>query len=288
MHADEVHTDARLVRRLLAAQFPQWASLPIKRVASSGTDNALYRLGDELVARLPRIGWAVGGIDKSYEWLPRLAPLLPVAVPEPVAKGTPDALFPWPWAVYRWLGGETPTAGAADGLAHDLARVVRELQRVELADAPQSRRGRPLATQDEGTRQALAALTGSLDVATASAAWERALQAPPWTGRPTWTHGDLMPGNVLLDGGRLAAIIDWDVAGVGDPAADLAVAWTVLSAEGRAGFRAALDVDDATWERGRGWALSTGLIAIPYYKDTNPGLADNARYRIREILSGPG
>jgi len=292
MHADEIETDVPLVRRLLAAQFPEWAGLPIERVRSAGTDNALYRLGEDLVVRLPRIHWAVDGVGKDMLWLPKLAPLLPVAVPVPLAKGEPAEDYPWTWGVYPWLAGENPAIDSvpdAKSLTNEVADFVKALHRVDLAGGPAARRGRPLAeVQDEEARAALAELKGMIDVDAATAAWNAAIQAPPWTGRPVWVHGDLLAGNLLLEGRRLTGVIDWGGVGIGDPACDLIVAWGLLPRDLRPAFRAKLGVDDETWARGRGWALSVGLIALPYYKDTNPVLAATARQLIREVLADAG
>lgn len=288
MHADEVHTDVGLVRRLLAGQFPEWAALPIERLASSGTVNALYRLGDAMVVRLPRMDWGVGAVDRDLRWLPKLAPFLPVSIPVPLAKGTPAEGYPWEWGVYPWLEGENPTVDSvaeSDALARDLARFIRALHGIELPGGPPAGRGASLARWDEGTRAALAALEGVIDTDAATDAWDEALRTPSWPGRPVWIHGDLMPGNLLFRDGALTAVIDWGGLGLGDPACDLMVAWNLLSAGGRRILRAELGVDDATWARGRGWALWTGLVALPYYKETNPVLADNARYRIGEVLA---
>lgn len=287
MHADEVDTDVALVGRLLAAQFPHWADLPIEPVRSAGTDNALYRLGNDMVVRLPRIDWAVAARDKEHEWLPRLAPLLPVAIPVPLAKGIPGEGYPWPWSVYPWLGGENPTVGRIadpDSLARELAQFVEALHRIDPAGGPPAGRGVPLAKRDDPTRTALVALRGMIDTDAATATWEAALRTPAWSGPSVWVHGDLSPGNLLLQGGQLTAVIDFGGVGVGDPACDLIVAWNLLPADARRVFRTDLGVDDATWARGRGWALSVALIQLPYYRDTNPALAANARHVIREVL----
>lgn len=293
MHADEVETDASLVRRLLVDQFPHWADLPIEPVPSAGTDNALYRLGDDMVARLPRIEWAVAQVAKEQRWLPKLAPLLPLEVPIPLAKGKPAEGYPWHWSVYRWLEGENPTIErlADPGrAAAALARFVRALQRIDPADGPRPGpgnffRGVPLALRDAPTRSALADLEGVIDTAAAAAAWEAALEAPEWHGPLVWIHGDLQAGNLLVVGGRLRAVIDFGGLGVGDPACDLIVAWNFLSATTRDSFRTAVGVDEATWARGRGWALSVSLVGLPYYLDTNPGFVQNARRTIDAVLT---
>jgi aminoglycoside phosphotransferase (APT) family kinase protein len=289
MHEDELETDATLVRRLLAAQFPHWACLPIEPVHSSGTVNALYRLGDALVARLPRAEWGAGGIATDSTWLPRLAPLLPVEIPVPLATGRPGEGYPWAWGIYPWLEGEHPSADGdvdAMALAADLAGLLEALRRIDLPEGPPSRRGAPLGeVQDEQARDALRRLDGVIDVAAATAAWDAALAAPAWTGPAVWVHGDLLPGNLLVRDGRLAGVLDWGGVGVGDPACDLVAAWGALAAQARETFRQRLGVDDATWARGRGWALSIGLIALPYYEETNPMFAATARLLIREVLA---
>jgi aminoglycoside phosphotransferase (APT) family kinase protein len=292
MHDGEVDTNASLVRRLLAAQFPQWADLPIKRVRSAGTDNALYQLGDDMAVRLPRIYWAVGQVEKEHQWLPRLAPFLPLAIPVPLEMGKPGEGYPWHWSVYRWLEGENATIDRiADPrqAAIDLAQFITALQRIDATDGPpavdHNSRGVPLATRDTDTREAIAALNGMIDADAATAAWEAALQAPEWDRAPVWFHGDLLPGNLLFERGRLSAVIDFGGLGVGDPACDLMIAWGLFSGESRDVFRAALAVDDATWARGRGHALSQAVIFIPYYLDTNPIGVGNARRMIDAVLA---
>jgi aminoglycoside phosphotransferase (APT) family kinase protein len=293
MHVDEVDTDISLVVRLLSAQFPQWADLPIKPVPSAGTDNALYRLGDDMAVRLPRIHWAAGQVNKEHEWLPRLAPFLPLAIPMPLAKGEPGEGYPWHWSVCRWLEGENATSERITDprqAAIDLAQFVAALQKIDATGGPppgpdNSFRGEPLAMRDTGTREAIVTLRGILDAKAATALWNAAIEAPAWHGPPVWIHGDLQSGNLLAVAGRLSAVIDFGCLGVGDPACDVMAAWLFLPAETRAVFRNALQVDDATWARGRGWALWFGLIALPYYQSTNPVLAGIAHRAIEEVLA---
>ncbi|MFF4040024.1 aminoglycoside phosphotransferase family protein [Streptomyces sp. NPDC001816] len=288
MHEDEVETDAALVRRMIARQFPAWGSLPVRRLESSGTENAMFRLGTELVVRLPRRPGAVGDVVHEQRWLPLLGSRVPVATPEPVGLGEPDEDFPWPWSVYRWLDGRNPVAGAVEAperLAEELGAFVAALRRTDLGDGPSAGRGVPLAARDEPTRAALEQLTGRIDTDPVTALWERALRAPEHGGSPAWMHGDLSPGNVLVADGRLSAVIDFGCAGVGDPAVDLIVAWNLLPATARDTFRKAVGADDAEWARGRGWALSISLIQLPYYWHTNPALAENSRHVIAEILA---
>lgn len=283
MHAEEVAVPVDLVRRLLAEQFPQWAALPLGAVPSYGTDNVLYRLGDELLVRLPKIDWATGQIEKERRWLPWLAPQLPVAVPEVVAVGEPALGYPWQWAVYTWLEGEPPSRGTVE-LAEDVATFIAALQRIETTDAPRGRqRGGPLTLRDDETWAALAQLEGEIDVPAATAAWEGALNARPWPHDPIWLHGDLLEGNLLVRESRLCAVLDWGAASAGDPAFDYHLAWSLLSPV-RDAFRAACGVDDDTWARARGLALSQALVALPYYLETSPPIVARSRLVIREVL----
>ncbi|MEV6317602.1 aminoglycoside phosphotransferase family protein [Streptomyces sp. NPDC051776] len=291
MHANEPSTDVHLVRRLIAGQFPQWADLPVEPFPSSGTVNAVYRLGDAMSVRLPRIEGGAKDVETEHRLLPWLAPKLPVAVPAVLAKGVPGEGYPWHWSVHRWLDGEHPVVGRLTEparLATDLAAVVSALRRIDPADAPPAYRGGPLTTQDAETRSALEELRGIIDTDAATAAWEASSEAPEWSGPPVWVHSDLMPGNLLVENGRLSAVIDFGTVGVGDPACDLIPAWNLLPPGARGTFRAALAVDDATWARGRGRALSMALIQLPYYRDTNPAMAANARHVIGEVLGDHG
>ncbi len=288
MHADEVDTDESLVRRLLAAQFPHWAELAISRVPSAGTDNALYRLGRDKVVRLPRRPGSVASAEKEREWLPVLAPHLPVTVPVPLATGIAGEGFPWSWSVYPWLEGTHPNATSdLKRLATDLAAFVTALQHIDPERGPRPGRhnffrGVRLERREEWTRKAIDALGDSIDRREVTAAWDAALAVPVSDSR-AWLHGDLKAENLLVEGGRLGAVIDFGALGVGDPAVELIIAWDLLSPV-RETYRAALGVDDATWARGRGWALSVALVALPYYRDTNPVIAAQARHAIAEVL----
>ncbi len=292
MHKDEFVTDVSLVRRLLASQFPQWAGLPIKPVPSAGTDNALYRLGDEMVVRLPRIHWAVGQVDKDRKWLPRLAPHLPLAVPALLGAGKPAEGYPWRWAVYRWFEGENAVIdNIVDPVqaAIDLAGFIRALQKIDPTDGPlaskHNSRGNPLSTRDENTREAIASLDALFDANLLTTIWDSALRVSDWDKEPVWFHGDLLPGNLLFAQGRLTAVIDFSGLGVGDPACDLMIAWNLFSGGGRDALREALEVDDATWARGRGHALSQALIFIPYYLNTNPIGIATAKRAVHEVIA---
>ena len=287
MHADEADIDTGLVHRLLTDQFPRWADRVIRPVASSGTDNAMFRLGDELAVRLPRVSRAAADIDVERRWLPALAPHLPVAIPEIVAVGEPVDDLPWRWTVNRWLPGSNPRVDALtepEDLAIDLAEFITALRAVDPAEGPKLGRSGPLSDRDDATRAAITASAGLVDTDGLHGIWAEQVTVPG-SPPPAWAHGDLSPGNVLIDQGRLRAVIDFGAFGVGDPTVDLVIAWNLLPAAARPILREALDVDDATWARGQGWALSIAAIQLPYYVDTNPALAANARHVLGQILA---
>lgn len=285
--------DRELVSNLLSGQFPQWAGLAPIPVPSAGTDNALFRLGETLVVRLPKIGWAAGQPGKEHHWLPRLASALPLAIPDPLALGEPACGYPCPWTVCRWLPGETLSPhnlADAPQTARTLAAFVIALQRADAAGGPASgrqnhNRGVALACLDGRVRAALNALEGRIDVARAARVWDLALRAPPWTGEPVWLHGDLHGQNLLAVDGRLSAVIDFGLLGVGDPATDLMAAWTVFDARARAVFRGALPPDRDRWARARGWALYSSVVALPFYWDTNPALVAGCLRTLGEVLA---
>jgi aminoglycoside phosphotransferase (APT) family kinase protein len=291
MHAGEVIADVALVRRLLDAQFPRWGELPLSAVQSAGTDNAIFRLGSDMCVRLPRIAYAERQIDKEYACLPKLAPL-PLAIPEPMALGAPQDGFPWRWAVYRWIAGETAPAERLRDIretATTLGKFVRALQACDASGGPaagEATRGRglPLSARDGRVRESIDALGDEYDVRVLHATWDKALALPAFAGKPVWIHADLHEGNLLQVDGRLSAVIDFGLAGVGDPASDLTPAWTFLPPEARRPFRDAVKPDEDAWARGRGWALSIAVIALAYYLHTNPTLVRMSRRTIAAVL----
>ncbi|PSL53811.1 aminoglycoside phosphotransferase (APT) family kinase protein [Saccharothrix carnea] len=261
--------DAGLVRRLLASQFPRWAGLSVTPVEVDGWDNRTYRLGDDLTVRLPTGAGYAPAVRKEHTWLPVLAPSLPVPVPVSLALGVPGEGYPFHWSVRRWLDGRTASPDRIEdmaGFAVSIADFLRALRRVDATGGPTAgahsfHRGTSPAHYDDGTRRALAALEGRIDVERAAAVWDDALRAPEWSEPPVWFHGDTS-GNLLVDGGKLVAVIDFGTCGVGDPACDLVIAWTMFSGESRRVFREAVGLDDATWARARGWALWKALITL--------------------------
>ena len=284
MHADEVRVSAELVRALLRRQFPEWSELPIVAFDHGGTDHFIFRLGGELQARLPKHEPSTGQVEKELRILPRLRPHLQVELPKPLARGLPGEGYPFTWGVYRWLPGEPPRDGSVE-LAGDVAGFLHALQQLPVEDeAPVNTRGAPLARRDRAFREALARLGGEVDTAAVASAWDAALAAPEWDGAPVLIHGDMLPANLLVREGRLSAVLDWGLFGAGDPACDYLIAWSLL-APVREAFRSAAAVDDATWARARGWALSHGVIALPYYKHTNPPMAAHARSAIAGVLA---
>jgi len=258
-----------LAARLVAEQFPQWAHLPLASVALPGWDNVTFRLGDRLSVRLPSAPGYVPQVEKEHRWLPFLGPQLPLPIPEPVARGEPRSGFPWPWSVYRWLQGEPAEAGSVDdlvGFAVDLAGFLAAFTVLDPTGGPAAGehsafRGAPLAVFDQDVRRAISVVADEVAAVAATAAWKASLAAP-FEGEPVWLHGDVTGANLLIVDGRLAAVLDFGCCAVGDPACDLAIAWTLFHGESRRAFRAGLEPEERTWLRGRGWALWKALITL--------------------------
>ncbi|MFS0699745.1 aminoglycoside phosphotransferase family protein [Cellulomonas sp. 179-A 4D5 NHS] len=284
--------DADVVRGLVARQLPQWADLPVRPVEVGGWDNQTFRLGDRMTVRLPTAEGYAEAVAKEHRWLPVLAPRLPLPVPVPLAQGEPDATFRFPWSVYGWIEGERAGPGTVRDLtrfARDLAAFLVALRQVDATGGPAPGRhcwfrGGPLRVYDDETRHAIAVLGDRVPGDLATQVWETALRAQ-WDGPPVWFHGDVAVGNLLVRDGALAAVIDFGTSGVGDPACDLAIAWTLFSGESRDAYRDRLGVDDGTWARGRGWALWKALIVYVDELRTNPAAAAVTRAVLDEVLA---
>ncbi|MEX0868858.1 MAG: aminoglycoside phosphotransferase family protein [Nitriliruptoraceae bacterium] len=304
LHHDEVPIDAALVRWLVAEQHPRFAHLPIRLLATQGSDNVVFRLGEDLSVRLPRKPSAVAGLRTELEWLPRLAPHLPLPVPVPVARGRPAGGYPFPWAICRWVPGTSPhTSGELDpdDTARRLGGFVRALQAIDSTGAPaaeeHTQRGGSLAASDEVTRAALEEVVGLmssgrvsrelLDPPAARALWDAAVEAPGWQGEGVWLHRDLYVGNLLATGGRLSGVVDFGGLVAGDPAGNVMAAWHVLPPEHRPTFLRIVDADPATQLRARGWVLSQGLLALPYYLESHDGMVRMAHRAITAALDRP-
>jgi aminoglycoside phosphotransferase (APT) family kinase protein len=290
---DEPDASPHVVRRLLRLQAPELAELPLERPSNTGSDNVLYRLGNEFVVRLPRLADADRRLSVELRWLPRLAGL-PVAVPEVVYAGEPIAVYPYRWAVLRWIGGVDAWAlrhhddWFGPVLGDDLAAVVWQVRHLAVADAPSrepGQRGGPLPALDDRMRWWLERAGSLLDVRAVTRLWEECLEGAVDDGNPALAHGDLIPGNLLLTGGRLSAIIDWGELGAGDPAQDVTPAWSVLNAAGAAAFREALDVDEASWLRGRGFALEQAVGGVVSYTPRGHPLGDVMRRTLDRLMT---
>ncbi len=288
-----VEITVALVRQLIDSQFPQWAKLPIKPVEFSGWDNRTFHLGETMSVRLPSAEGYTPQAAKEQRWLPILAPHLPLPVPTLLAQGKPTDYFPWKWGVYGWIDGETANRkriGNLDEFAKTLAYFLRCLSLIDPIGGPpagahSAYRGAPLSVYDGETRQAIDVLRSEVEATTATEIWELAL-ASTWQGPPVWFHGDMASGNLLVQNGRLSAVLDFGCCGIGDPACDLVIAWTFLDENSRAIFRAELELDTTTWSRGRGWALWKALITLREHLHTNnKAKANEARRTIDAVFS---
>ena len=289
---DRSMIDVTLVRRLVDGQFPQWRHLAVTPVDHDGWDNRTFRLGPEMTVRLPSAVGYREQVDKEHRWLPVLAPRLPLPIPTPLAKGSPAYGYPFSWSVYRWVPGEVATAARIPDLtafAGMLAEFLNALQRIDPGGGPPAgphsfHRGGELTTYDAETRRAVERLASEVDGDHALQVWEDALAAT-WSGPPVWFHGDVAFGNLLVRDGRLAAVIDFGCCAVGDPSCDTVIAWTLFSGESRAAFADTLAVDDATWARGRGWAIWKALITLAGALERDPEAAAGARHHVEEVLA---
>jgi aminoglycoside phosphotransferase (APT) family kinase protein len=281
-----------LVQSLIAKQFPHWKNLAIQPVALSGWDNRTFHLGENMLVRMPSAENYAVQVEKEHYWLPKLAPLLPLSIPAPLAIGEPGEGYPWKWSIYRWLEGESAATAKITDLsqfAASLAQFLLAFQRIDSAGGPcpgwhSFYRGGELKNYDPEVREALVALEGKIDVQAANHLWEAAL-ASSWQRLPIWVHGDISAENLLVKDGNLSAVIDFGQLTVGDPACDLAIAWTMFYGKSREIFRSLLPLDKETWIRGRAWTLWKALIIAAGLTNTNA--IENQQYWriIDEVLA---
>jgi aminoglycoside phosphotransferase (APT) family kinase protein len=289
---DPVPITTDLVDSLIRSQFPQWSDRVLVPVEPGGWDNRTFRLGDDLLVRLPSRSIYAAQIAKEQRWLPVLAAKLPLPIPTPIAMGKPGNGYPWPWSVYRWLQGSSASSAQGidmDSFARELAQFLRALQSIDPAGAPIAGehnffRGGSLGTYDPETRAAIATLSGRIDSSRATGIWEAAL-ASEWQRQSVWVHGDVAASNLLVHNGRLAAVIDFGSCAIGDPACDLTIAWTFFRGSARTTFRDAMALDEATWQRARAWALWKALI-VACGKTGTPDAARVAGCVLGVLLDG--
>lgn len=290
--SSKIILDEILVRRLVDAQFPEWKNLSIQSVANQGWDNRTFRLGEEMLVRLPSAEKYEQQVEKEHHWLPRLAPLLPLQIPEPLAMGEPIEEYPWRWSIYRWIEGESAIRAPIENLcdvAKSLAEFLLALQDIDSTNGPLAGpqsfyRGGALTNYDVQLRRALDILKNKIDVRVATEIWERAL-ASRWQEPLVWVHGDVSPLNVLIREKKLSAVIDFGQLAVGDPACDLTIAWTLFQGESRELFCSMFSFDAATWMRARAWALWKFTIAVAGLTSWNAFGIERSWQIIRDVLS---
>lgn len=288
---EKMNITATLVRELITQQFPQWSQLSIQAVNNSGWDNRSFHLGTEMLIRMPSSAEYAGQVEKEQLWLPKLAPHLPFPIPAPLAMGKPNELYPWKWSINHWLPGETAAVTPINDLsefAYDLALFLKALQSINsmggpLAGPQSFYRGGDLAVYDSETRKAIKDLKDTIDFRAAIEIWEKALSTS-WQNPPLWVHGDVSVGNLLLTQGKLSAVIDFGQLAIGDPACDLAIAWTLFEGKSRGIFLEILELDPNTWARGRAWALWKAMMYLVNQQTEMNFEAKRALRTIHEVI----
>lgn len=277
-----------LVKRLVTSQFPQWKDLPIRPVAKSGWDNRTFHLGETMLVRMPSAPEYAHQVEKEYRWLPKLAPFLPLEIPTPLALGRPGEGYPFHWSINRWIEGESASSKQSTDVAVSLADFLLALERIDPANGPLTGadnfyRGGSLNHYDSETKRSLAVLKNRIDTRAAEEVWETALSTS-WKHPPVWVHGDISPGNLLMRKGKLCAVIDFGQLAIGDPACDLAIAWTFFKDESRKVFQEKMQLDKDTWARARGWTLWKALIVAAGFTNPNNNESAQCWKIIEEVL----
>ncbi len=290
MHDDDMLPEESVIQRLLSEVTPQWAELPVRRLVSSGTDNALYRLGDELLLRLPRREAAAKLISKELDWLPHFTSL-PLDVPRLRFRGSIDLGLRCDFGIFDWMEGDIASPqNIADPIAAALALAnflralhLKDIKGAPLAGEHNNNRGVALDVLSSVTLPAIEILADEIDVHAARELWQSAC-ATVHRGPPVWLHGDLKADNLIAGGGQLKGVIDWGLSAAGDPAADYAVAWTWVDPSARDTFRAACGLNDRDWLRAEGWALYGAVIALSYYRGgRNEALCQQSRFTLSRL-----
>ncbi|MFJ8455274.1 aminoglycoside phosphotransferase family protein [Bacillus paramycoides] len=279
-----------LVEKLIQEQFPEWEHLEIKPVKFSGHDNRTFHLGKQMSVRLPSDAAYVPQVEKENKWLPILSKEITLPISSPIAKGNPSAEYPWPWSINKWIEGETVTKENVHNLnefATDLGSFLVELQSIDASNGPKAGahnfyRGGLISVYDEEARVAIENNKDVFDETLLKHLWDLALRST-WERTPVWVHGDIAPGNLLIKDGKLCAVIDFGILGVGDPACDAAMAWTFFDKNSRNVFKEVLCMDEETWNRARGWALWKALITYDANRDSNEKVAEET-YRVIQVI----
>ncbi|OCA90379.1 acetyltransferase [Bacillus sp. FJAT-27225] len=283
-----INTD--LVSKLINEQYPEWSDLNITPVKNGGNDNRTFHLGEYMSVRLPSAAGYAPQVEKEQKWLPILAEKLSLPIPIPIAKGNPNEEYPWSWSIYKWLEGEPLSYNIIDNLndvAKDLAVFLKELQSIDSSEGPLAGehnfyRGGSLFVYNEESHNAIENNKGDFNKDLLIKIWQLALDSE-WQQKPVWIHGDIAPGNLLVKDGKLFAVIDFGILGVGDPSCDAAMAWTFFDDESRKVFKNELNLDEGTWNRARGWALWKALITYDAQKNTDKVKAKEAFKTIQII-----
>lgn len=291
MHAGEHEISAQSARALIADQMPDLAGLTLRRVGRSGTDNVLFRLGPALVARFPRLPIGEAQIAPLARWLPSLAPALrPLTLPLVGRIGQPDGTYPFSWSVGTWIAGRDAAGAPLDQIsaAETLAEFARKLQSLPtIAQHPRRGESDRIDLILSGLDPYIAGFDSAAERDLLRTAVETAQQLPQFQGMAVWVHGDLHPLNLLVRRGKLTAIIDWGSMGLGDPGMDMMVAWTLFDPPARQHFRNRLTPDPRAWGRGWALALAKSIMAIPYYRQSNPVFHRVMRQTLARVLADP-